>query len=348
MRRFLAFALFAALLAPLAQAQPKPGEHPMLNANNAKLAGTAADLPSPCTGVAFVEGKGLLVASDEAGQLHVWKREEGKDWLKEKPRTIKAHGRPITALCAAGELVASSSTDGKVHVWKLPEEKPAATLELKAAVRALAFSPDGKWLAVAGDDGKVALAEPLTKKVVRTLDGPRDWLTAVAFSPDGKLVAAGGHDGKLWLWEADSGKKRFDVLAQVPPAPKAPPPDDNVVGGIAFAPDGKSLWLGGSNGNLYTFDTASGKLVRTMAPAHTSAVTGIWWHPANYVVVSVSKDRNVQLWASSGGKLKALPGHEAWAEGVAALAKGTEVATAGADRTVRLWSLGAVMPPKKK
>src|SRR5262245_26945486 len=111
MRRLLALALCATAIVAVALAQPKPADYPMLTANNAKMVGSAEVL-SPCTGAAFVEGKQLLVASDDGGRLHVWKREEGKEWLKEKPKSFKAHERGITALAAAGELAASASTDG--------------------------------------------------------------------------------------------------------------------------------------------------------------------------------------------------------------------------------------------
>ncbi|MBY0228447.1 MAG: hypothetical protein K2W96_04115 [Gemmataceae bacterium] len=78
-------------------------------------------------------------------------------------------------------------------------------------------------------------------------------------------------------------------------------------------------------------------------------MTGIWWHPGNLLFATTGKDKVVQLWSATGfNKTKALPGHDAWAEGGAGVAKATELATAGADRTVRLWTLGAVKPPPPK
>ncbi len=349
MRRLLALALCIALTAA-ALAQPKAPDWPMLNANDAKLASTAKDLPSACVGVAFLDAKGVLVAADIEGNLHAWQREDGKDWLAARPRTVKAHGRTITGLAAAGEVAVSSSTEGKAHVWTAALDKPARTVTLTTPIRALAITPDGKQLATGGEDGTVYLHETGSGKEARKLPGHGDWVTALAYSADGKLLAAGTQDGKIFVWEADSGKKRFAVPSQAPPAAKAEPPAANVPSSLAFSPDGKQVMLGGSNGNLYGFDAANGKLARTLTPAHTGAVTGIWWHPASFVLVSVSKDRNVQLWnPAAGGKLKSLAGHDAWAEGVASLNKGTEIATAGADRTVRLWTLGAkAAPPDKK
>jgi WD40 repeat protein len=349
MRRALALMVCAALTAGLL-AQPKPPSWPMLNANDAKLASTAT-LPAACTAVSFLDAKGLLVAGDLEGSLHVWQREEGKDWLGTKPRTVKAHGKAVTGLAAAGGLLVSSSVDGKALVWPAALDKPANTITLATPIRSLAASADGKLVALGGEDGAAYLYDPSSGKEVRKLPGHGDWVTALTYSPDGKLLAAGTQEGKLFLWEADTGKKRFDVLAQAPPAPKAELPPPNVAASLAFSPDGKQLLLGGSNGSIYAFDPASGKLARTLAPAHSSTVTGLWWHPASYVLVSVSKDRVVQLWSpTAGSKLKALAGHDAWVEGVTAMSQGTEAVTVGADRTVRLWSLGAkaAPPPDKK
>ena len=39
--------------------------------------------------------------------------------------------------------------------------------------------------------------------------------------------------------------------------------------------------------------------------------------------------------------LKALEGHASWVQGLAFLARGTRLASVGADQTVRVWDLGA-------
>jgi WD40 repeat protein len=69
------------------------------------------------------------------------------------------------------------------------------------AVRAVAFSPDGRLVASGSSDRTVRLWDPATGAVRRTLEGHSDAVRAVAFSPDGRLVASGSGDRTVRLWD---------------------------------------------------------------------------------------------------------------------------------------------------
>ena len=335
------------LVGGLALAQPKV-EFPVLNPGNAKLLRSSDPLDSLPTGIALAEAKGIVVVGCDDGSLRTWTRNDGKDFLEDaKGQKVAAHASTVTAVAAAGGVAASAARDGKILVWNLPGDKPAHTLSHGAAVRALAASDDGKTLASAGDDNTVQLWNAADGKPIRKLIGPTDWLFAVAFSRDGKSVAAGGQDGKLWLWETATGRKVFDV-ASSPPAPKGatPPPPPNVVGAVAFSPDGKTVAQGGSDAKLYFHQATDGKILRT-GTGHTHTLTGIAFHPAGQLVLSSSKDRTIRMWNVAGANVvKVLEGHTAWAEGVVLADKGTRAISVGADRIVRVWDLGAPPPPK--
>jgi WD40 repeat protein len=168
-----------------------------------------------------------------------------------KPLGTLAGARPpvlgsTIAFSPDGKLLASP-TDGVVKLWDAEKRQVVATLrhpsgddgpDRKGVVVAVAFSPDGKTLAV----GKTLAAGPQlwdvsTRKArppLKGLDPNTPWMiNSVSFSPDGKTLAAG-----LRLWDLPTGKAR-------PPLQGLDPDERGMVNAVVFSPDGKTLAAGG-------------------------------------------------------------------------------------------------------
>src|SRR5262249_37181064 len=145
----------------------------------------------------------------------------------------------------------------------------------------VAFSPDGKRLAVAGgsistrrpDDDKekagnrglVRLLDAATGQELRTLKGHGDIAFGVAFSPDGARLASaagwGERPAELKLWDVATGKELLDLRGHT-----------QTVWQVAFSPDGKTLASASADGTARLWEVANGGELRVLR-GHRGSVT---------------------------------------------------------------------------
>lgn len=131
------------------------------------------------------DGKQLAAATLSQGVV-VWDAVAGT-----KIRTL-AGGSGSVAYSPDGKIVATGG--GKVELWNPISGAPIRELD---ATRVLAFSPDGRMLAVTGQDKAVRFYDPATGNPIRTLlDVDADQL---AFSPDGTHVAVVAPDNTVHI-----------------------------------------------------------------------------------------------------------------------------------------------------
>jgi WD40 repeat protein len=108
-----------------------------------------------------------------------------------------------------------------------------------AYVQALAFSPNGKWLASGCDDKTVILRDGATGRAVRLLAGHTGAVRGIGFSKDGKTLASSSTDGTIRLWPVDR-------VAE----PQILRPGIGEIWGLAVSADGRFLAAGGTAGGV--------------------------------------------------------------------------------------------------
>ena len=127
-----------------------------------------------------------------------------------------------------------------IRTWELPD---GAILRLGKGVlggsdRAIAFSPDGKHLAVASGIG-IWIYDVETARELSLLNGGRPTLIgSVAYSPDGTILAAGTGNGTIQFWEVENRRR---LPTRIMPGLRGPAGEVNA---LAFSPDGATLASG--------------------------------------------------------------------------------------------------------
>src|SRR5262249_596120 len=135
--------------------------------------------------------------------------------------TPGTHLRQISGVVFSldGRQLASGSGDGKVKVWEWGPTRPGAMqnpeFECEARIPGVhvnvAFSPDGRWLAVGGDGYTVKIRDGQTGREPEPLRGHTGDVRTVAFSPDGRWLATAGEDTTVRIWDATSWKPQHTL-----------------------------------------------------------------------------------------------------------------------------------------
>jgi WD40 repeat protein/tetratricopeptide (TPR) repeat protein len=149
-------------------------------------------------------------------------------------------------------LLASASRDGTAILWSTATWERAQTLQNPdkdslhgggGMVEGVAFSPDGKTLAMASREGNVHLWDVASGKLLQTLKGHSSAVLPLVFSPDGRTLASGGSDQTVRLWNVQTRRQ----LMQLDPGSI----ELGLLLTLAFSPDGKQLLAGGTSGAAF-------------------------------------------------------------------------------------------------
>jgi WD40 repeat protein/serine/threonine protein kinase len=192
------------------------------------------------------DGKTLASASFD-GTMRLWDMR-----INSFPQiSVIRHGRGgfLAMFTPDGRTLATTGRDRYVRFWdvsnlSLPVCLPDP-IEEAGWTWAMAFSPDGKFLA-AGENSATRFWDLATRTVAETLSGQATMANAVAFSPDGRKFASGGEDTNISLWDVAQPSHQLTLRGH-----------SKDVYSVAFSRDGNVLVSGARDGTVKLWDVST-------------------------------------------------------------------------------------------
>lgn len=208
-------------------------------------------------------------------------------------------GHIAVAFSPDSKTIASTGADGVVRLWDVATGKERSAwkllqkkddeIVLKSAIDGgldqLAFSPDGKSLAAAGET-LVKIWDVSTGVEQASFEGHSDTIHSLAYALGGKALITGSVDRLVKVWDLETAKVRIALEG----------PAD---GHIAVSPDGKTLAMRNDQEDtvtLWDVETGTEKATWKDLRAHRLAFA------RDGKALAIGADRHVKLWDVDTGK----------------------------------------------
>jgi WD40 repeat protein len=259
-------------------------------------------------------------------------------------RTFEDHGDRVVAVAVfRDERMVTGSYDGKLCLWDLKTGVMLKKMEgHRSRVRALAVSPDEKWIASGDESGELIAwhgrtGEPLDQVINKAHNG---WIFSLHFFPDSQWLASGSSDTTVKLWSASTWQVQCRLNCGGNVRCIQHSLSSNGYNRLAIATD-RNIQIyhnyDSSYGRYLAFPT---QLTRTIGGGFNYSLA---WTPDGKRLLSGGNgtDPTIQEWDTSTWQQVSDPwkGHFKNILALSLNSDGTLLASASLDNHVRLWRL---------
>jgi RNA polymerase sigma factor (sigma-70 family) len=284
-------------------------------------------IEAPAKGVdaiAFSRDGKLLAGAGMDGAVILWDAATGKEI-----RRLEGHRRQVKgiAFSPTGDRLVAGDAEA-ARLWDVASGKVLHVLPVGGqwGVSTVAYSPDGKLVAAAGDNATTFVWGAASGRQIHRLRGEGTYIYALTFAPDSASLLVGVENGSAAVWDLKTGKPGRPLPGKL-----------RSLKVFAFSPDGKLLATGDGNRQLRLWDWAA-RTERWHVTAHPDSVQSVSFSPDGRTLASGSAESSIHLWDVAMGKpLLPTPGHQERLTAVAFSPDGRTIFTGAWDRTVRVW-----------
>jgi len=262
-------------------------------------------------------------------------------------RPLKPVSPPIRALAyhPHGRLLAAAAQREVVFIDTVCGDVRSTILQPSGEITGLAFSPDGRRLAVATSSPGIAGTVQLLRFDVsshkaspeRSLTGHTDAILDLAFSPDGKTLASAGYDRVVKIWDVAKGELIRTLKDH-----------SDAIYGLAFSPDSSLLASAAADRAVKVWDLNTGTRLYTLGEA-TDWVYAVAWSPDGRHLAAGGVDRSIRVWevsAKAGRIIQSAFAHEAAVTRLIYSTDGKTLYSLSEDRSLKAWNAERMVEQK--
>ena len=174
-----------------------------------------------------------------------------------------------------------------VSIWNTQStQSTSLSFIVNTDILGLAFSPDGKELAIANPTGILVVDTITSQQIVfLAMNNVAMAGVSIAFSPDGTKLAAGSDDRTIHLWDTVFWNPLTSLTGH-----------EGTVFSIAFSHDGKTLASTSQNGTVRLWDIGTSKELGTSLTGHRKRVFSVAFSSDDKMLASGGEDGSIMLW----------------------------------------------------